>query len=260
MAPGVNLSLAAKPDLPEAAARHFALPAKAQKISSNVYYLGQALDKEGVVEGYAILKYKDESAKVNPAKQPAVTCYGFLGKGAKWKAVEPYLFNAIGSNASSTGSLDPAVLKGIMASSIGKWEAAAGKDILGNETTGVIDGADSVAPDNKNEVYFGSIDEPGVIAVTIVWGIFSGPTFQQKIVEWDMVFDEVDFNWSASGEAYKMDFENIATHELGHSVGMKDTYNAACSLVTMYGYASEGEIIKRTLESADITGVKTLYR
>jgi hypothetical protein len=64
---------------------------------------------------------------------------------------------------------------------------------------------------------------------------------------------------SDSGEAGKMDFENIATHELGHSVGLGDLYTDACSEQTMYGYADNGETKKRTLEAGDIKGVQELY-
>ena len=77
--------------------------------------------------------------------------------------------------------------------------------------------ADSTAPDGKNEVYFADVDDSNAIAVTIVWGVFSGPTYNRKLVEWDQVYDDVDFPWSSTGEAGKMDFENIATHEIGHS-------------------------------------------
>ena len=74
-----------------------------------------------------------------------------------------------------------------------------------------------------------------------------------------MIIDQTDFDWSASGEAGKMDFENIVTHELGHAVGLADLYTTSCSEQTMYGYAANGETKKRTLESGDITGVKQLY-
>jgi len=119
--------------------------------------------------------------------------------------------------------------------------------------------ADETAPDGKNEVLFADIDSPDAIAVTIIWGIFSGPTYKRKIVEWDQVYDDVDFNWSSSGEAGKMDFENIATHELGHSMGMGDLYKSYCSEQTMYVYADYGETKKQTLEAGDITGINILY-
>ncbi|EKD22946.1 MAG: matrilysin (Metalloproteinase), partial [uncultured bacterium] len=81
----------------------------------------------------------------------------------------------------------------------------------------------------------------------------------REIVEWDLVFDQVDFDWSATGESTKMDFENIATHELGHSTGMNDLYNSSCNLETMFGYASDGETIKRDLHTGDINGINLLY-
>jgi len=56
-----------------------------------------------------------------------------------------------------------------------------------------------------------------------------------------------------------MDLQNIATHEIGHGVGLADVYQTACSEVTMYSYSTEGEIIKRTFETPDITGLQKLY-
>lgn len=39
----------------------------------------------------------------------------------------------------------------------------------------------------------------------------------------------------------RMDFENVATHDLGHRVGLADLYDAKCSEQTMYGYADYGK-------------------
>ena len=128
-----------------------------------------------------------------------------------------------------------------MAGNIGKWEDAASHDILGNEISGVVDGADTASPDGKNEVYFGDISQPGAIGITIVWGIFGGPPGLRELVEWDQVYDHADYDWSDSGEPGKMDFESIATHELGHSVGLDDLYTDGWSEMTMYGYADYGD-------------------
>ena len=86
------------------------------------------------------------------------------------------------------------------------------------------------------------------------------------LVEWDQVYSN-KFDWSLDCEVEgegedctnKMDFQNIATHELGHAVGMGDLYTDPCSEQTMYGYATNGETKKRTLESGDITGLNILY-
>ncbi len=178
-----------------------------------------------------------------------------MAKGAKWKNIEGYIVDP--TNNSGLNGID---IRNNLKTDIDEWEyAAGGVEIIGNEISGDVDGVDLISPDNKNEVLFGNVDSPSAIAITVVWGIFSGPPFARELVEWDQVYDDVDFDWGLNGEAGKMDFENIATHELGHSVGLADLYDAVCSEETMYGYAAEGETKKRTLEGGDITGVLELY-
>lgn len=103
--------------------------------------------------------------------------------------------------------------------------------------------------------------DSNTIAVTTVWGIFSGPPQNRELVEWDQVFN-TDYLWSedAIRSNTEMDYNNISTHELGHAVGLADLYTSDCSQQTMYGYASNGETKKRTLESGDINGVAKLYK
>ncbi len=233
----------------------FSLPANAREVAPNIYSLGQAYDSQTheLVEGYAIV-HKKGAAKTAAAKSPkSPTCYDYLAAGAKWKvAAEPWQINAANSGLSSS------LLLSNTSSSISKWESAAGANILGNGIS--IDGpaTNKNVLDGVNEVSFGSISDSNTIAVTTVWGNFSGPTFNRQLVEWDQVFNTA-YAWSSTGEAGKMDYENISTHELGHAVGMGDIYNSGCGTVTMYGYASEGETNKRTLEAVDITGISALY-
>lgn len=236
---------------------------------SPVIHLGSRIDPEtgGVVEGYAFVHYKNANAKGGSAKPPKPTpqptCYGFLSSGAKWKTVEPWLVNPTNSRG-----LAADFLLNNLTADISKWEDAAdgvvgngmGVDILGD---GVLTYdsliADTASPDGKNEVYFADVSSSNAIAVTIVWGIFGGAPQNRKLVEWDMIYDDVDYDWSAAGEAGKMDFENIATHELGHSAGLADLYTSACGEETMYGYASYGETKKRDLNAGDIAGANSLY-
>lgn len=236
---------------------------------SPVISLGTAVDpKEGkLVEGFAIIHFKDKDKNAkfkNGAKGPKATqCYGYLASGAKWKSLEGWVVNP-----ANTRGLDGTFVATNLTSDIAKWEDgtdgvvgnASGADVLGNGSLSsdtLV--ADTASPDGVNEVYFADISSSGAIAVTIVWGIFRGPTFQRQLVEWDQVYDDVDFDWSSSGEAGKMDFENIATHELGHSAGMDDLYNSACGEETMYGYADNGETKKRDLANGDIKGIDLLY-
>ena len=257
------------------------IPKQAIKVAPGVFNLGTALDNGKMVEGYAFVRYKKgfgkpgtecgngicepgENARkcprdcANGGEEPddSSTCYGFLAKGAKWKTLENYVVNPV-----NTRGLDKTFVVDNFAFDISKWEDAAEADILGGgSSTDETLVADLDSPDNKNEVYFADIDYQGAIGITIIWGIFGGPPPFRELVEWDQVYDDVDFDWSSSGEDGKMDFENIATHELGHSIGLADLYTDACSEQTMYGNAVEGETKKRTLEAGDVIGASNLYR
>ena len=205
-----------------AAAKPFSLPSNAKKVAPGVYKLGKAVDNWKVVEGYAIVHYKEkfgkpgitcgngicdagENAKKCPAdcsgsEPDTSSCYGVLARGAKWKSVEPYVVNP-----SNARGLDEIFVADNFAVDVAKWESAASVDILGDgSVTYDVLSADEVGTDGLNEVYFGSIDEPGAIAITIVWGIFGGSPKARELVEWDQIYDEADFDWSASGEAGKM--------------------------------------------------------
>ena len=285
----VGVALAAKPDFHPVEITNpvsgeskntVVIPQTAIEITPSIFYLGTAIENGKVVEGYAFIDYKKGFGKPgsecgngicepgeNPKKCPedcegggngenGSKCYGFLAKEAKWKTPESYIVNP-----SNTRGLDEIFIVSNLAADIDKWETAAEANIIGwGSSTNEILEADLENPDGLNEVYFGDINQPGAIGVTIIWGVFYGPPSQRELVEWDQIYDQVDFDWSNSGEAGKMDFENIATHELGHSVGLDDLYESKCSEQTMYGYAGYGETKKRTLGTGDITGIQKLYQ
>lgn len=245
------------------------VPAHAVKIAEGVYSLGKAKDPNGKsVEGFMIIHPgpKKESAKppnVGGGQGGGSACYAFLSSGAKWRTLEPWVVNP-----ANTEALTADFVSNSLAADIAKWEDAAvgalndaqSKDILGAGTT-TADAlvADTTSPDGLNEVYFGDVSSQGSIAVTIVWGIFYGPPSQRELVEWDQVYDQVDFNWSDTGEAGKMDFNNIATHELGHAAGMGHP-DDSCTEETMYRFADFGETKKIDLNTGDIAGIKALYK
>ena len=133
----------------------FSLPANAVQVTDNLYSLGRAHDKKSgkQVEGYAIIHRKDGTAKPSGAKTRATACYGFLAKDAKWKWLEPWVVNP-----NNTRGLDQNFVFDNLALNIGKWESAASYNILGDGVA-VADAlvADTVAPDNQNEVYFADI-------------------------------------------------------------------------------------------------------
>jgi hypothetical protein len=199
-----------------------------------------------------MIHYKDNYAKPAGGGGKGNTedsYYAFLSKGARWKVTEPYV---VADDVSST----------LVARDLETWDSQVAFNIFGDEDIfSQVDGADANSPDGKNEVMFGEISEPGAIAVAIIWGIFGGPPQNRELVEWDVVFDNVDYIWGdGNQDPTVMDFDNIATHEFGHAVGLADLYATQYSEQTMYGYADYGETKKRTLAAGDINGVKTLYK
>ena len=260
----VSVFVVAKPDFVSTenpAGKEVSIPENAVKISEGVYSLGTAKDVNGkLVQGFMIIHDKKENAKQpggsgGGGSGGGSTCYAFLADGAKWKTLEPWVVNT----ANTEGLTQDFVYNNLVAD-IQKWESSASYNILGDGSiTSDFLVADTSSPDGKNEVYFADVKSSGAIAITIVWGIFGGPVDQRVLVEWDQVYDDADFDWSSTGEVGKMDFENIATHELGHSAGLKDLYTSKCSAQTMYGYANYGETNKRTLEAGDKAGIAKLY-
>ncbi len=181
--------------------------------------------------------------------------YELLVRGAKWKTTENLIVDT-----SNIQGLDPDFIMTTISTSAQTWQSYASYDLYGSITSATSDGVDKISPDDQNEIIFDEISEPGVIAVTIVWGYFNVPPKYREIVEFDMVFDTADFQWGdAEITPTLMDLQNIATHELGHGFGLADLYNPDDNLETMYGYSTEGETIKRSLYYGDIAGIQSLY-
>jgi hypothetical protein len=114
--------------------------------------------------------------------------------------------------------------------------------------------------DGYNVVSWGNYSQANVIAVTFIWCTYTrvGWRVRAAMVETDTLLD-VDFDWSLSGEAGKMDVQNIMTHEFGHWCGLDDLYRDRDYWLTMYGYASYGETWKQTLGLGDIRGLQKVY-
>jgi len=116
-------------------------------------------------------------------------------------------------------------------------------------------------PDYKNVITWGRA-QAGVIAYAVIWYI-SGTG---EIVDADIVLNSyykcgiADGNEATSDLVGKFDIMNIVTHESGHWSGLDDIYDSTYSAMTMYGYSSYGEEIKRSLEPGDIAGVQYVYR
>ncbi len=246
--------------------RFFHLPPQAVEVAPGTFDLGVARDVDGrAVRGFAFV-HPRRGFGHKPGHGPgggggSSRCFAFLANGARWKTVEPYLLDP-----TNTDGVSPDDLAAWTALGLAAWETGAGVPIFGDLGSGTVDGADEMSPDGKNEILFGSIAQAGAVAVTIVWGVFSGPPFARELVEWDMVFDDVDFQWgnagatseTAPGDTSVMDFWNVFTHEAGHAAGLAHP-SETCTEATMYRFTQEGETKKRTLNAGDMAGIQALY-
>jgi hypothetical protein len=172
---------------------------------------------------------------------------GYSLMGVSWQSM-PITIEIDPSSAEFTG-FTSAVAAGVSA-----WTSEA-KLTCTVEVAGSALSIDTSSADGVNGVMFGAIGKTNVIAQTTIW--YNPST--GEIVDFDIVFNTY-YSW---GDATKnnnlMDIQNIATHELGHGFGLNDLYQPKWSAETMYGYASEGQTDKRTLDTGDIAGIQAIY-
>lgn len=197
-----------------------------------------------------LIHYKDGKVKVMGGKGKLPTCYTFLTKSKiKWQGLPVrYVINPTNIERLSTKEITSAI-----STSAETWDLATTKELF-NDVYSTDLTVQYGANDGKNSIIFGDDLSGDIIAVTNIW---YNPR-ARAIVDFDIKFNSA-FVWGVDGSLDKMDLQNIATHELGHGVGLGDVYSDSCSAVTMYGYSTEGDVDKRTLEQADIKGLTILY-
>lgn len=190
--------------------------------------------------------------------EPTTTCYAFMGQYGKRYLKWPELPVDYVINPSNLDGLSESFVTSAISGGAEEWDyyAVTEPEELFNDTYVINYSVAYGNRDDNNAICFGDYYlDPGIIAACTVW--YSPAT--KTIVEFDVIF-ETDFTWGdATVDSKVMDLQNIATHELGHAVGLADVYEDTCSEVTMYGYSVEGETKKTTLEEPDVTGILILY-
>lgn len=77
-----------------------------------------------------------------------------------------------------------------------------------------------------------------------------------RILKVEMMLNGRDYRWSTNGEAGTLDVQNVATHEVGHFIGLGDVQSTG---QTMFEYIILGEKAKRYLADDDIEGLRAAY-
>lgn len=177
----------------------------------------------------------------------------------------PYLINL-------SGSSDPGTFRSGIEAAFQTWEddPLSYMDFTCDGTTSI--GMSSLANqrDGYNVVGWANISAlyPKAIAVTIFWynritkhvvevdvAMNSDPYF----VWWQNSPDDEVWDFFDTAGAYDVDVQNIMTHEAGHWLVLGDLYATYNSEKTMYGYAAELELQKRSLTSGDLAGIQKIY-
>jgi len=186
--------------------------------------------------------------------------YSYIAKGARWKELEALVLNPA-CTENPDGGMDETIIDATL-TALDEWETGGSKNlaIFGDLLIDDNITYEAGAYRSYNTITFGHYPEPGVIAVTSVWGYFTGPPSMREIVEAHILMND-DYEWAdATVDELMMDVQNIMTHELGHWAGMADVYDATATEETMYGYSTEGETKKRDLYYGDINGITGLYK
>jgi len=128
------------------------------------------------------------------------------------------------------------------------------------------------AQEHPAGTFFTSTSDAASAEITVAWEAMDGTggalatasilynPATKGIVHVDIRFDSGD-SWdvlapSCSNTGSSFDIEDVAAHEIGHSVGLG---HASDSVLTMYQYASRGETLKRSLGFGDQNGLDKLY-
>jgi len=165
----------------------------------------------------------------------------------EWSDTHPWILYEINENTSDCTGEGSAVSAGA-----NEWNNSCARFIF------VYDGPTSATDysyNGHNEIVWGSTG--GSLATTVYW--YSG----SNILECDIVYDD-SYTWCTDGSAGEYDIQNIATHELGHWLNLRDIYGDIGdeeydTAKTMYGFGATGETKKRTLHADDISGIRWIY-
>lgn len=164
---------------------------------------------------------------------------------AKW-STNQVQFYANPSNA----DLDPTAAETALVSAMNNWNTQAGTPFRFSYAGRVND--TTTGYDSRNVMVFRNASNGSAIATTYSW--YSGSTLvDADIVFWDAAFTFTAGDLGCAGGVY---IEDVATHELGHSLGLNHSTVADATMYPSYNYCSQ-EL--RSLAADDIAGAQALY-
>jgi hypothetical protein len=213
------------------------------------------------VHVYYMMAKDPQATEVSALKRPGpgpVLCYSLTGH--KWATLPvSYVINP-----TNTQGLSESLVTSAIYAAAETWDAATSKELFNNNYQ--INYNLQTVPyvqDSVNSIVFGDFGN-----VTTILGmayVYGGKGKQSSYIkEFDIILNQKDWAWGdTSGNPSVWDLQGMATHELGHVIGLYDIDNVNCSSVTMYhdvGHTTPQQSFdKRSLAPADITGLQKIY-
>ncbi len=196
---------------------------------------------------------------------PVITANGgnanaYVFTGRKWTQKDPQIKMQLTADANfaKTG-LTTAGALGAITAATNTWDAATNQNLF-SDSGASLTNARNWKIDGINDIAFKPYTAGcTALASSGTWYKIQGVTSGQyyPIIESDISFNS-NYKWSTSGtDGY--DFQSVALHELGHTIGLGDLYGRAAytkdTRQVMHYYTG----VKRTLGNGDETGVWKLY-
>jgi uncharacterized protein (TIGR03437 family) len=103
----------------------------------------------------------------------------------------------------------------------------------------------------ENSTVDDGLDITGALAVTRL-SVFSGG----EISDVSLVFNGNQYQWATDGSANRIDIAEVATHEIGHAIGLS---HSPLGAATMFPRTGNGSLRNRTLSTDDEIGASVIY-
>lgn len=195
----------------------------------------------------------------NDGAQDGYELTGLWWNLEKYPSGVPYIINPSAA-VKNYGLTESAVVTAVK-NSLEAWDSATSKELYNDIYTINNRARASIAlPDYKNVITWARISDKSIVAMASMW--YYSET--KELVDADIIFNTyykwgIDPDGEGGTTLNAMDIQNICTHEAGHWTGLDDIYNDTYWAMTMYGYTTYGEVIKRSLEPGDIAGAQAIY-
>lgn len=142
---------------------------------------------------------------------------------------------------------------------ISAWnDVGKNKATLVENTSASQQANDDWQSDSRHLLYFDETNSSGyfpgasgIVAVTPLTFYTSG-----RIIDADVLFNGKSFLFTTDGTPGRFDVQDVATHELGHLLGLD---HSGCAGATMYPYVDPMVILHRSLSLDDIHGLQDMY-